>query len=173
MSTKPLVPIYLWCISLLLVFACSVSKPIVNQQPKVISLENGKLTRFKTTISFEKGQLTGILAVKQHSDTLTAVFLNEFGIKGFTFHIINNKCKIDNMLGPMDKWYIRKTLASDFKFIFNATKDLTCQTDSSHEVLYLIKQKAKVIGSLSIAGDSLFVMQNEKRHLNYSLQKLK
>jgi hypothetical protein len=77
------------------------------------------------------------------------------------------------MLGPMDKWYIRKTLASDFKFIFNATKDLTCQTDSSHEVLYLIKQKAKVIGSLSIAGDSLFVMQNEKRHLNYSLQKLK
>jgi hypothetical protein len=74
--------------------------------------------RYKTQIEYNQLNLSGIMVIRFKQDTLRAVMLNEFGIKYFELYCTQNKCRINNLLSGMDKWYIRKILESDFLLLF-------------------------------------------------------
>ncbi len=64
-------------------------------------------------------ELTGICIVNEDpSGELTGTVVNEFGVKAFDFMIKNGKAKVLNVIGPLDKWYIRKVLRGDIGFAF-------------------------------------------------------
>lgn len=59
--------------------------------------------------------LSGIMVVKMSGDTLRGTVLNEFGVRAFDIECLpgRNKAKISNVIKPMNKWYIRRTLSKD------------------------------------------------------------
>lgn len=52
-------------------------------------------------------------------DHIVGTVINEFGVKVFDFTFINGKTQILNVIGPLDRWYIRKVLRGDFTFILS------------------------------------------------------
>jgi hypothetical protein len=74
--------------------------------------------KFKTQILFKTTELTGLLVCKQTAGgTIVGSFINEFGVKAFDLTITSRRAKLTNVLTYIDKWYIRKTIASDFHFL--------------------------------------------------------
>jgi len=95
-------------------------------------------------------ELTGIAMFKYMNDEWRGTVMNEFGVKAFDFVAPQGKCKLQNVLPFMDKWYIRRTIVSDF----------------SH-LLWGVPTKGK---SLAVSADGAFVLKNEKYNIEYSFQ---
>lgn len=63
-------------------------------------------------------EVTGICMMNQDPlGHIVGTMVNEFGIKAFDFTYADGKAKVFNVIGPLDKWYIRKVLRDDFSFI--------------------------------------------------------
>ena len=76
--------------------------------------------------------------------------INEFGIKAFDFISPQGKCKLQNTISFLDKWYIRKIVEADFVFLL---------WDAGKQI------KGK---SLEQFSDGKFILKNEKRNIEYS-----
>ena len=50
-------------------------------------------------------------------DTTVGTVVNEFGVKAFDFRFSNGKAVVFNVIGPLNKWFIRRVLRRDFTFI--------------------------------------------------------
>ena len=50
---------------------------------------------------------------------IVGTVVNEFGVKAFDFTYAGGKAKILNVVGPLNKWYIKKVLRGDFSFILS------------------------------------------------------
>jgi hypothetical protein len=80
--------------------------------------------------------------------------INEFGIKAFDFNSPQGKCKLKNTISVLDKWYIRKTVESDFAFLlWNVTEGKSVQGKRLEQL-----------------PDGRTVLINEKRNIVYSFQ---
>ena len=79
-------------------------------------------------------EVTGLLIVENSDEGYTiGTIINEFGIKVFDFTYNGKKAKVSNVLGPLDRWYIRKVLNKDVTFILaniNNKKDVTVKKRS-------------------------------------------
>jgi hypothetical protein len=80
--------------------------------------------------------------------------INEFGVKAFDFVALQGKCKLQNTISFLDKWYIRKTVESDFAFLL-------------WDVAAGKVVKGKCLEQLPDGG---FILKNEKRNIEYSFQ---
>jgi len=74
--------------------------------------------RFRATISINNVQLSGIMISNLKRDTVTAMFINEFGINGFSFKTCGGKLKFLTVMSKLDKWYIKRVLSKDLAFMF-------------------------------------------------------
>ena len=182
MSIKRFPTIYLWCINLLVLAACGSAKESQTvrsckiQTPPLISIKEDTAVKFKTLISFQDAQLSGILVAKSQLHVIHGAFVNEFGIKGFEFTVICNTASVKNLMKPLDKWYIRRTLSDDLAFIFSASIDSShvwsfdnVQRTTKIERIY----KGQTTGELTAQGDSLFIMRNLKRNITYQMKRIK
>lgn len=74
-------------------------------------------------------ELSAICMMETGADGNTVgTIVNEFGVKAFDFTFDGNKAKVLNVMGPLNKWYIRKVLRKDFSFLLRhlpAGKDAT------------------------------------------------
>lgn len=62
-------------------------------------------------------EITGICVMNVGGDnSIVGTIVNEFGVKAFDFISSNGKTKVLNVMGPLDKWYIRMVLRKDFAF---------------------------------------------------------
>jgi len=50
-------------------------------------------------------------------NNIVGTVINEMGIKAFDFTHKKGKTKVLNVMGPLNKWYIRRLLKKDFSFI--------------------------------------------------------
>ena len=68
---------------------------------------------------FVRGQqITGICVMEQREEgSLVGTVINEMGVKVFDFTFENGKSQILNVIGPADRWFIRRALRKDFNFI--------------------------------------------------------
>ena len=66
-----------------------------------------------------KGQeVTGLCIINIEADNhMLGTVVNEFGVKAFDFSFSNRKVKVFNVVAPLNKWYIKKMLRGDLRFI--------------------------------------------------------
>ncbi|MDR0713417.1 MAG: hypothetical protein LBF89_04045 [Bacteroidales bacterium] len=76
------------------------------------------VSRYLATITTTGRQVTGVLMVKYDGTGWRGALMNEFGIKLFDFASLGDKCRMEHLLPFLDRWYIRKTLAGDFRLLF-------------------------------------------------------
>ena len=87
--------------------------------------------------------------------SIVGTVVNEFGIKAFDFTFANGKAKVFNVIGPLNKWYIRKVLKGDFTFLLSNMK-------KSGDV----KKKKR---RLTVTPDGDIVMRNDRFKISYTL----
>ena len=68
-----------------------------------------------------RGQEMTSICIMNLSDgqDIVGTVMNEFGVKAFDFTFNGQKTKICNVVGPLNKWYIKKVLKGDFTFILS------------------------------------------------------
>lgn len=80
-------------------------------------------TRYTVAITFKNSSFSGICVVKQKDDIIVGTIVNEFGIRAFDFKMTDDRhrVKLLNVMKPLDKCLIRKTIAKDLKRLFNSS----------------------------------------------------
>jgi hypothetical protein len=142
------------CWLLLSLISCVVSRSDIAPERFVFDMET--LSKYKVRIKFEQVEMTGILIFKYEDKEWRGSLINEFGIKAFDFIAPKGKCKLQNTISFLDKWYIRRTVEGDFAFLFWDTA-----------------QGKTVKGkSLQRLSEEEWLLKNEKRNIEYSFQKI-
>lgn len=76
--------------------------------------------RLSVQLTFRKAVVTGLcLMVTSDKHETVGSVINEFGLKAFDF-VYNkqrNKLKLENVTPALDKWYIRRVLRHDMRYI--------------------------------------------------------
>ncbi|MDR0700443.1 MAG: hypothetical protein LBG28_14690 [Tannerella sp.] len=140
----------------LLLFAACVSTNSASAGEDSQFLDKGKTSRYQILIKVNQSEVTGIMLLKYMADEWRGSLINEFGVKVFDLTATKGKCRLQHILPLLDKWYIRRTIASDFAFLlWNAGQG---------------PDKGKSIERLP---DGAFLLKNEKRHITYLFQPVK
>lgn len=86
-------------------------------------------------VDMRGNRLSGIMIVKKTEKGYLGTLVNEFGIKAFDFEVVagnkgrlgsKKRVKLIDVVGFMDRWYIRRVLRRDIDFMLrfpNAPKD--------------------------------------------------
>lgn len=121
-------------------------------------LPNGKVVKYNIVIQRENTDITGICIIKRTNDSIMGTVMNEFGIKAFDFIMStrNQEIELDDVMAMLDKWYIKKVLRDDLKFI------LTCEG----------KSKSTNSRVLTVNEDMSMEMNNLTYKLKYILKPL-
>lgn len=103
---------------------------------------------YQLLINARGNDVTGLCLMNVLQDsTIVGTIVNEFGAKIFDFTYSKGKTKIMNVIGPINKWYIRRVLKKDFSFILPNLRQ-------SHDV---IEKKRKLTvqpnGDVSVSND--------------------
>lgn len=110
--------------------------------------------RYTFQIETPKAFLSGVLMTKAQDDSIIGSMVNEFGVSAidFSFSIKKDKLKLINVVSFLNKWYIKKTLDSDLKFII-------------HQI-YHLPWKNKHHYIVESVDDSITIL-NSRRKLKY------
>jgi hypothetical protein len=114
----------------------------------------GATSGYQTRIRVGQAEITGVLIVKYMHGEWRGSLINEFGVKAFDFVATERKCRLLHAVPFLDKWYIRRTLESDFTFLFRDAPN----------------GKATKNKRLTQTAGGAFVLKNEKRHIEYVFQ---
>lgn len=84
--------------------------------------EEGVRAQYTVTIGWKQARITGICIMKSLGGEIVGSLVNEFGIRAFDFRYDPRRevLKIENPIGFLDRWYIRKGLRSDLRILFRA-----------------------------------------------------
>lgn len=85
------------------------------------------LHRYNIFITLPKGgSVSGLCILRMDENGGAMSVINEFGIKAFDaiYTASNGKVKLHNVIGPLDKWYIRRVIAKDMSVLFHPDKKL-------------------------------------------------
>ena len=78
--------------------------------------------RLRTTISIKDAQISGITIAKLKQDTVTGMFMNEFGIKSFSFQTSEGNCKIlSKPCVETSKYSLSEKIAAKFLLLLPTT----------------------------------------------------
>ena len=137
------------CLCLLLFVLCSSTKTGAVSSVQTL-FDTNNVSQYSVLIKTEQAEISGIMLIKYIAGEWRGSLINEFGVKAFDFVSPPGKCKLQNTISFLDKWYIRRTVEADFAFLL---------WDAGRKV------KGK---SLEQFSDEKFVLKNEKRNIEYS-----
>ena len=163
-----------------LLMACSSSKKMASGGAESLPfwtaelMDSVKKNDFRLTFTSPKASITGIYIVKRVDGEWKGTLINEFGLKVFDFACSPKKCTLMNVVPFLDKWYIKKVLASDIQFIMsvdNPCYDIGIQSNRQlvGDTLVVSYKKEKELRRLPDGG---IQYKNHKRELTYSLKKI-
>lgn len=97
--------------------------------------------------------LSGIAIVKKDSTESTMSVINEFGIKLFDarYRAREGQTRLYNVIRPIGKRHIRKTIAQDVTLLFDT------------------KQKSTKVRTITAATDGTITITNKRYNINYTL----
>jgi hypothetical protein len=105
-------------------------------------------------------EITAICMMNIEDDgSVVGTVVNEMGVKAFDFTYANGKAKVINVLGPLNKWYIRMVLRKDFSFILS-------NIDGGQDVV----QKKR---SMTFTPEGDIVVRNDKFNISYTFTTMK
>lgn len=113
----------------------------------------GNTLKYNMSIQRKEMNITGICMMRRTGNDIIGSVVNEFGIKAFDFdyNIDKKKVKLNNVVGFINKWYIRKILKGDLKYLFSYGKNM--EKDKNRDLI--------------IGADKSIEMDNNKFHLKY------
>jgi len=173
---------YLIFVSLVLglLAACSSHKKMTISKADVIPfwttelMDSVKKNDFRMTLSTPKATITGICIVKHVDGTWRGTIINEFGLKVLDFVSHPKECKLLNVIPFLDKWYIKKVMASDIRFMMDVDNpDYRFGVEANrywdNDTLVVNYKKEK---ELRRFPDGEVQYKNQKRELVYLLRKI-
>ena len=112
---------FLLLISLLLLPA--VTSVASSVDGYLFPFDEGETVRYTVAITFKKASFSGICVAKRMDGVIAGSMVNEFGIRAFDFKMSGDRrrVKLLNVMKPLDKCFIRKTIARDLKRLFNSS----------------------------------------------------
>jgi hypothetical protein len=146
------------CALLALSSCISTKHPSLGKEPlhPTALFDTTHVSKYKVWIKTPKNETSGIMAWKYIDEEWRGSLINELGVKAFDFISPQGKCHLQNLISFLDKWYIRRTIESDFAFLFWTTgKNSAVKGKKIHEL-----------------PDGTLVLTNEKYHIEYSFQRL-
>ncbi|MDR1675850.1 MAG: hypothetical protein LBR86_05235 [Tannerella sp.] len=125
---------------------------------------------YQVTIRIKDKPISGICLLKKVGYEWRGSLVSELGARAFDFTVTSRKCKLQNVVSLIDKWYIRKTVASDLYCLFEVDhpeasfrkKTVRCEQGA----LVVRFGKKKVI---TRSPDGTLTLQNLVRDISYSL----
>jgi hypothetical protein len=80
--------------------------------------------RYALVIQTRQASLTGICLLKSSADSIIGSVVNEFGVKAFDFVYTAKRrsVKLYNVAFFLDKWYIRKVVRNDLKYLLRSPR---------------------------------------------------
>jgi hypothetical protein len=174
---------YLLFVSILLCLltACSSSKTIVlkgNVAPipfwTLKLMDTVARNDFRLILSTPKFNITGIYIAKQINGKWTGAIMNEFGVIALNFVSAPNESKVMNVISFLDKWYIKKVMASDIQFIMEIDNPVYPAGILSNRTINLdtLTVRYKKAKELQRFPDGEIKYKNLKYALTYSLRKI-
>lgn len=111
--------------------------------------------RYSFRMEMSRGYLSGIFLTKQTASEIKGSVINEFGVEALSFRydIKNEKLKLMNVIGFLDKWYIKKILRNDLRFCLYELYGLAHNQNRNYDVSY---------------RDDILMIVNGKRNISYS-----
>ena len=108
-----------------------------------------------------RGQETTAICMMNVEDDgcIVGTVVTEMGIKVFDFQYAHGKKKVMNVLGPLNKWYIRMVLRKDLSFILS-------NIDGGKDVVY--KKR-----SMTFTPNGDIVVRNDKYNISYFFSLMK
>ena len=138
--------------------------------------DDEQLNRYQVNIQVKDNHISGICMLKRSDDSWRGTVMNEFGVKAFDFIVTPKKCELLNTISFLNKWYIRRTIASDLHFLFEIDnpvvsfqKKTVRSMDEQNGSLTIRFKKNK---SIIRPPDNRMEMRNLKRKIVYSLNKI-
>ncbi len=65
-------------------------------------------------------EITSLCIMRTEEDgSIIGTVANEFGVKSFDFTYRKGKAKVLNVIGPLNKWYIRRVLRGDMQLLLS------------------------------------------------------
>jgi hypothetical protein len=129
---------------------------------------------FRMTFSSPKAGITGIFIVKQVNGEWRGTIINEFGLKVLDFTSNPKECKLVNVISFLDKWHIKKVIASDIRFIMEIDNpDYRLGVEANRywdrDTLVVNYKREK---ELRRFPDGEIQYKNRKHELTYSFRKI-
>ena len=108
-----------------------------------------------------RGQETTAICMMNIEDDgcVVGTVVTEMGIKVFDFQYVHGKTKVMNVLGPLNKWYIRMVLRKDLSFILS-------NIDGGKNVVH--KKR-----SMTFTPEGDIVVRNDKYNISYTFSIMK
>jgi hypothetical protein len=130
---------------------------------------------FRMLITSPKANITGVFIVKQIDGAWKGTLINEFGLKVFDFVSTPKKYELLNVISFLDKWYIKKVIASDIQFIIDIDNPDYYAGKQAHwmweqDTLSVNYKNEKELRRLP---DGKVEYKNNKRALHYMLTNIK
>lgn len=128
---------------LLVLLLLSVSSELFSQVQ--FPHKDGERARYDVKIDIKKAYISGVCMMVMDEGIVKASIVNEFGLSAvdFTYNPTKDKVKILNVMSKMDKWYIRRVLRKDFRYIM-------------HQL-----------------SQGIYTYENKKQHITYTFNPLK
>lgn len=106
--------------------------------------QSDELVKLNAAITFQRGGMTGICAMRYEEGLMKGCLFNEFGISAldFSYQPEKRKVRIVHAIKMLNKWYIKRVLRQDLLHVIDALAQ----------------------------GDTTYV--NQKRHITYQFSPL-
>lgn len=114
--------------------------------------------QYVVDIQMGRAALSGVCIVKGDGDAgFRGAIVNEFGVHALDFTLTSDRrhLRLQNVIGVMDRWYIRRVVRRDLLFLFSAAGP---------------QHRGK--RRLTVDADGTVVVENQKYNLKYSLKRI-
>jgi len=160
--------------------ACSSPEKVISNASTPISfwtpelIDQVKKNNFRIIFTTPKAQITGIFIFKRMDGEWRGTIINEFGLKVLDFVSTPEKCRIMNVIPFLNKWYIKKVMASDIQFIMEIDNpDYPIGVHANrHFMENTLMVRYKKEKELCRFPDGAVQYHNHQRKLTYSLKKI-
>ncbi len=117
-------------------------------------LLSASLRRYSFEIEMGQGYLSGVMIVNAGSDHIVGSMINEFGVSAvdFSYSYKNGKTRLVSVIGFLNKWYIKRVLKQDLKFVLHILYGTPSKPSKDYEITY--------------EEDNLIIRKN-RRHIKY------
>lgn len=171
------------CPLLALLVGCSSVTPAVKRSTAASPSEalvwtpdfrsDSEKNSYRVILKTPKNSITGLCMLKKNGNEWRGTLMNEMGAKAFDFIITDEKCKLLNVISMMDKWYIKKTVAADLYYLFNADNPKS----SFYKKLERFEQNGNLVVNykkkqILVEADGAVTLMNNRRNLWYELRKI-